>query len=525
MSSEDVFKNEELPEGWSLCTVGATCSAVTDGTHKTPNYAERGIRFLSTANLVPFKEGFDFTGYERFISKDDHELLIRRCRPEYGDVLVSKCGTIGRTKEVDVDFPFSIFVGLALLKPLKGLFAPAFLEVFLNSPQMQAQLDSLSPGSTRRTLTIGGLKSAELPLPPLPEQVRIVERVRGLVAGAASIASRLSRIPPILKRFRQSVLAAACSGKLTAEWREGRSLQSGSSLLERLLLERKRLWEDQQYKAVQLRGRHNPKKCYEMPEPAVVDDLPELPEGWAWASVDSLSTKVVDGVHKKPTYVDSGVPFVTVRNLTAGRGISFDSLNHITPADHAKFVERANPEQGDILVTKDGTLGVVRAIRTNRVFSIFVSVALIKLVSKEMTDYMEIALSSPQVQRQMVGTGSGLQHIHLRDLRADCVPLPPLEEQREIVRRVNAFFKLTDVIENRVSVASARSDKLTESILAKAFRGELVPTEAELAQREGRDYEPASVLLERIRGKRANEQKSPEVSKRKLKHSNALVRA
>jgi type I restriction enzyme S subunit len=80
--------------------------------------------------------------------------------------------------------------------------------------------------------------------------------------------------------------------------------------------------------------------------------------------------------------------------------------------------------------------------------------------------------------------------------------VPPLAEQHEIVRRVEALFWLADAIEKRVTAATARADKLTQAILAKAFRGELVPTEAEIARREGRDYEPASVLLERIRAER-----------------------
>ena len=82
------------------------------------------------------------------------------------------------------------------------------------------------------------------------------------------------------------------------------------------------------------------------------------------------------------------------------------------------------------------------------------------------------------------------------------VPFPPLAEQHEIVRRVDALFALADKIEARVTAATQRVEKITQAILAKAFRGELVPTEAELARQEGRDYEPASVLLERIRAER-----------------------
>src|SRR5262249_47654374 len=125
------------------------------------------------------------------------------------------------------------------------------------------------------------------------------------------------------------------------------------------------------------------------------EDLPEIPTNWIWTVVDALSIAVVDGVHKKPNYVAKGVPFVTVRNLTAGPGIDLVHLNYVTEKDHQKFIGRAHPQRGDLLVTKDGTLGVVRAIRTDSVFSIFVSVALVKPITTDLTDYLELALSCP----------------------------------------------------------------------------------------------------------------------------------
>jgi hypothetical protein len=90
----------------------------------------------------------------------------------------------------------------------------------------------------------------------------------------------------------------------------------------------------------------------------------------------------------------------------------------------------------------------------------------------------------------------------------------PLPEQHEIIRRVDALFKLADAIEARLAAATARADKITQAILAKAFRGELVPTEAELARQEGRDYEPASTLLARIRAERTSSEAAPKPARR-----------
>ena len=118
--------------------------------------------------------------------------------------------------------------------------------------------------------------------------------------------------------------------------------------------------------------------------------------------------------------------------------------------------------------------------------------------------------------RRPCGTAS--PHLNVGDIKRFPVPLPPTAERHEIVRRVEALFRLADAIEKRVAAATARAEKLTQAILAKAFRGELVPTEAELARREGRDYEPASVLLERIRAEQAkNTSGAPSPRKQRTK--------
>jgi type I restriction enzyme S subunit len=118
--------------------------------------------------------------------------------------------------------------------------------------------------------------------------------------------------------------------------------------------------------------------------------------------------------------------------------------------------------------------------------------------------YGAIYISSPDGQARigLRETGMAQPHFNIGAMRVKPFPLPPLTEQQQIVRQVEALFKLADAIEKRVAAATVRADKLTQVILAKAFRGELVPTEAELARREGRDYEPASALLERIRADR-----------------------
>lgn len=131
------------------------------------------------------------------------------------------------------------------------------------------------------------------------------------------------------------------------------------------------------------------------------------------------------------------------------------------------------------------------------------------------TEFAEFFMRTVRNDLSQFAPATAQKNINIAILNEVAVPLPPLSEQLEIVHRVDALFKLADAIEKRVAAATARTEKLTQAILAKAFRGELVPTEAELARREGRDYEPASTLLERIRAERAQAEEARPRKKRK----------
>jgi type I restriction enzyme S subunit len=337
-------------------------------------------------------------------------------------------------------------------------------------------LERLDRSTTVPSLQRPDLESAPLYLAPAAEQERIVAAIEEQFSRLDAGEAALKRVLLNLKRMRAAVLRAAVTGQLTQ--REP-SDAPAAELLHSILSDRTVYLAHHPYAGS--------KRVPAKPDPG---ELPPIPDGWTWATVDQLCTRVVDGVHKKPTYVQEGVPFVTVRNLTAGPGISFDHLNYITQEDHVEFCRRTRPEYGDLLISKDGTLGAVRAVRDRREFNIFVSVALMKPVLRELSDYLEIALASPVVQGQMVPKGSGLQHIHLEDLRRDCVPIPPLREQKNIVDEVHRQLSVIDGLGRIVDMQMKRTGSLRSAILASAFAGQLVDQDS--------SDEPASVLLDRI---------------------------
>ena len=168
----------EIPEEWEIKKIKDISTYVTDGTHKTPHYieeAQSGVPFISTENIKPYSNEFDFSRYKRYIDEISYKELSKRAKPEKGDLLISKCGTIGRTQLIRNDIKIGIFVGLLLVKIKNNTVSGQYFEDLLNSDKYRTIMESISPGSTRKTLAIGMFKNILIPLPPLQEQQKIAE--------------------------------------------------------------------------------------------------------------------------------------------------------------------------------------------------------------------------------------------------------------------------------------------------------------------------------------------------------------
>jgi type I restriction enzyme S subunit len=293
----------------------------------------------------------------------------------------------------------------------------------------------------------------------------------------------------ILKRFRQSVLAAACSGKLTADWREqNQSIRPKVQTTVGSLLEQNA----------------------------------DLPDKWTAASVEAVCEQIVDCSHSTPKWTVAGVICVRTTNFKAGC-LDLSDVRFVSESTYRERTSRLAPKGGDILYSREGgILGIACMVPSGARLCLGQRMMLLRTIpSIYDSTFLMYVLNSPPILervRDMTG-GSSSPHLNVADIKAFPVPLPPLKEQQRIVRRVGACFSLADAIERQVSSAGLRADRLTQAILAKAFRGELVPTEAELARRKGREYEPASVLLERIRAERTNQANTPTKQGERLRHA------
>lgn len=370
------------------------------------------------------------------------------------------------------------------------------------------QLKMLPLTELNRSTAIPGLNrqdaySQNIALPPLAEQKIITDKLDTLLAQVEATKVRLERISNILKTFRQSVLVAAVSGKLTEKWRDNNNGTPVHETIANIEVARQ-----------QAITRNDKKAQAHLKEEEYV-----IPNTWQWVSLDSLSKKITDGTHHTPTYIESGVYFISVKDIRDGI-INFSDTKFISEKEHLELSKRCPVEVGDLLITKSGTIGRTAIVKTNIEFSLFVSVALIKPASNEVNiKFIDISLqkwvNEIDVSSRIVG--SAIKNLHLRDMKVLAIPFAPKEEQSEIVRRVEELFAFAESIEQKTNAGLERVNNLTQSILAKAFRGDLTA--------DWRDANPelisgdnsAEALLARIKAEREAIEKSPKLKRTIIK--------
>lgn len=297
---------------------------------------------------------------------------------------------------------------------------PEYLWWYLRSGAFRDLLKQSLPEGIKTELKAARLLPLQVPMPAIPEQRRIVARIEAL-AGKIEEA----------KRLRQLAVDEAEGGVLTSHLH--------------------RLFGDYY---------------------AGVDGILG---GLEWVRLDSVVTDVADGPHVTPAYTEEGIPFVTALNVTPS-GVTFQGAKFISPADHAQYQKRAIAEQGDVLVTKDGTIGRSCVIDADRDFSFFVSVALVKPQRGVLSGaYLAWVLRVPCLQARITERSRGdmIRHLVLREIRDLTIPLLPLGAQMAVVEHLDTLQAQVDTLMRLQSEAAAELDALLPSVLDRAFRGEL----------------------------------------------------
>ena len=200
-----------VPAHWNVMPMRRVITKSLDGPHHSPEYLDQGIPFLSARNIKVDRWSLEDV---KFISRADYESFCQRVKPVVGDVLYTKGGTTGIARAVDLDYPFQVWVHIAVLRPKKVRILPRYLAVALNSPRCYEQSQLLTRGATNQDLGLGRMKEIALPVPPLAEQADIVEHVSAVEGKLGRARETALREIELLSEYRSRLIADVVTGKV-----------------------------------------------------------------------------------------------------------------------------------------------------------------------------------------------------------------------------------------------------------------------------------------------------------------------
>lgn len=467
-----------LPQGWAS-------SVLSDFAHVEAGQSPPGESYNDSGLGTPFFQGkAEFGTLYPTVRKWTHQPTKFAGQD---DILLSIRAPVGPTNLS----PGRVAIGrgLAGIHP-QGEISPLFVLYGLRSKT--SELAKQATGTTFSAVSADVVRSLFFPLPPLREQERIVATLEELFSRLDAGLEAVKRTQALLKRYRQSVLRAAVSGELTREWREAHgtndpSWEPAEQLLQRILTERRVHWKQS-----------GKKGKYVEPKGPDVTGLPELPEGWTWANLNQLSHFITSGSRGwADYYADEGAVFIRAQDIKTDT-LNIQGVAHVALPPNAEGL-RTRVQNNDLLVTITGA-NVTKAARvTVALDEAYVSqhVALTRFVTPEISPYVYLWVIAPThgrrvLERNAYGAGKpGLNLDHLRDL---IVALPPTQEQIALVLEVERRLSIIDGMEDSLNAEVRRAMSLRQSILHRAFKGQLVPQDP--------SDEPASELLNRIQEER-----------------------
>lgn len=369
----------------------------------------------------------------------------------------------------------------------------AFVPSFLREALRWLRLDEMDRSTAIPGLSREQLYERELVVLPLAEQRRIAARLEEIETRRAAITARLQAAAAVVENVRHAVLAAACSGRLTQDWRtanEPDGVDVGPPL--------------------------SRKGAAHATASSNTDQFTEIPETWSWWTVESITDQVIDYRGRTPRVdADASIPHIRTTQIRHGH-IDWNADRFITPDVYAAHMTRGLPERDDVLFTMEAPMGEVGVIDRDEPFSIAQRILLLRPRDDVSGHFLALALQSTPVRRAIEyrATGTGVSGVAYKRLRSVMIPKPPRDEQAEIVRRAATALSTADRLAAQIERAAEMLDRVSRASLAKAFRGELVPTEAALAEELGRDYESADQLLARAAAARASNAKRRRPSRR-----------
>jgi type I restriction enzyme S subunit len=439
-----MIDEQDLPEDWTSAPLSEVVTVVTDKADplSLPNANYIGLEHVEahTMRLLGHGRGADVRSAKRAFHKGD--VLYGRLRPYLNKVTRPAFDGICST-----DF---------LVFGESNHLDRGYLANYMNQIAVADRAHHLSNGVELPRVDWRSLSQEHIAFPiDKSEQERIVQFIERGRSKQSNAIAHLASATLAIERFRRSVLKAAGSGRLTDDWRETHPhdpVQPGPPLTA----------------TASKHATNSPN----------TNNLLEIPNTWAWWSLESITERVIDYRGRTPPSEPTGIiPHVRTTQIKDGR-IDWSTDRFITPETYDKYMTRGIPSQGDVLFTMEAPLGHVGVVDRDDPFSIAQRILLMRPGADLEGAFLALVLQSTPVQQAITfrATGSGVLGIAYKRLRSVVVPKPPIDEQREIIRRTNRLMKAADGIETRVHTAQRRLGRSAQAVLAKAFRGDLIET-------------------------------------------------
>ena len=497
----------ELPEGWEWTTLGDIVADVGKVNPKNDN-PEKEFVYLDIASIDNSEQ--KITNPKMYLGGDAPSRARQLVKS--GDILFSTVRTyLKNIAMVNEMYDGQIAsTGFCVIRPYDSIEKRLVFQL-VQMYDFLEPLNQIQRGTSYPAVRDSDVFAQMVPLPPLPEQRRIVARIEELFTQLDAGVSALETARAQLKRYRQSVLKAAVEGRLTEEWRAAHpDVEPASVLLERIEKERRDKWEEEELAKLVAKGKRPKndrwKQKYKEPQAPETKGLPELPEGWCYtllephllAKRNGMKTGPFGSLLKKHEHQQSGVPVLGIENIKSMKFVPGSKI-HITK-EKADQLSDYNAQPGDILISRSGTVGEICVVPDGLGETrISTNLMRVSLIPGSILPHFFCLLfnGSPFVLNQVseLCKGSTRDFLNQHILSSIIFPLPPLAEQHEIVSEIERRLIIADRTEATIAANLKRAARLRQSILKNAFRGDLVSQDP--------NDEPASLLLERIMAERA----------------------
>lgn len=511
-----------MKEDWVECTLGEILIIERGG-------SPRPIKEYITDDLdgINWIKIGDTKGISKYINNTYQKIKpsgLKKTRQVFpGDFLLSNSMSFGRPYIMGIEG--AIHDGWLVLRNIYKVVNKDFLFHALSSPFIYNQFSKLAKGSTVKNLNIGLVSKVILKLEPLPVQRAIVSKIDSLFTSLDSGIADLKKAQAQLVIYRQAVLKKAFEGELTAAWRaEQKDLPLVEVLLEEIIVEREKYYEAQleEWKKKVKEWEENGKEGKKPKKPKILQELPPLtkeqkqklpkiPIDWKWVKTNDIISNINSGSTPKSNFLsqDEGErPFIKVYNLTFNGTLNFDKNPTFTTNEiHKNKLTRSICYPGDVLINIVGPpLGKVSIVSNlHEEWNINQAIVLFRPNSFVLSKFISYYFQNPVTINWMDGTSkatAGQYNVKVSTCRETPIPFFSVQEQHQIVQEIETRLSVCDKVEETIQVSLKKAESLRQSILKKAFEGKLLtPAEINACKKEA-DYEPASVLLERIKAEK-----------------------